>query len=192
MSRAEMYPWSSLHRVGDFFIVPYSIKPHSYVSMMVNQRNYRMKENGPHRWCSFKAQFGTIVFLAEIIGQVPEHDFATPDGVLGFNSDAKPAPPGAPPLTLFQKVAKLNLAEKQMNLPWWFSDGQLIFNPQVATSEDLDKWYHKVLRVTPDTPYPDYYHLDENLIRRPPAPDSEDEDDEVEPWSMDDAPIIED
>jgi hypothetical protein len=40
--RPESYPWSMLTQVGDFFLGSEDVKPYSYVTAYVSQRNHRL------------------------------------------------------------------------------------------------------------------------------------------------------
>lgn len=200
MSRSEFYPWSLLLEVGDYFIVPESVKPHSYMSQLVAQRNYRGGKEV--KLSSVKTTHGTLVIVVQVGEEMPPYEFVTPEGIYASTSrqhlirtQAPDTPLGDRPVrakkTVSQLVEAMTQDQRIANLPWWYDKkGTLVFNPKVATPEDLDKWYNKQKMPGPDQPYPDYYHLDENLIRREPTNQSGvDVDEELEGfWG--DPPIV--
>lgn len=178
MGRSETYPWSLLTEVGDYFCVMTETKPFSYMSMLVSQRNYRFKDR---KFSCVKTSYGSIVLLAQLLDETPPYEF-NHEGILCSTSRQHlirshvhapdPAAPGerpvAPPRTQQQIVAMMSPEQREYNLPWWKDPktGQLLFNGKVATMADAEKWVSKTWRPDPDAPYPDYYHLDENLQRK--------------------------
>lgn len=188
MSRAEVYPWSLLTEVGDYFVVPYDFKPYQYMSMMTSQRNYKMK--GRVRYACEKTTMGSIVLVAEVNEEVPPHDLEFPHGIICCYSKAS-APstvndrtqtlgsrPKSPDRTQSQRVANMSMDMKLANLPWWRDErtGKMIGNPRIMTQEDTTKYLIKQEKYPdPNIPYPDYYRLDENLMQYE-VNDDEDED----------------
>lgn len=181
-----MYPWSLLTEVGDYFAVPQELKPFTYMSMLVSQRNYRGGTGV--RLAATKTTYGTIVMVTQVREEKPPFEYLSPEGIMSITgkqhvrSQDHTTPVGerarVAKRTISQIVALMPIEQREANLPWWYNQkGQLIFNPKVATEADLEKWYNKEKMPGPDVPYPDYYKLDENLIRHE-EPDEEIDEDE--------------
>lgn len=176
MSRTEIYPWAMLTEVGDYFAVPTSFKPYSYMSMLVAQRNYKTVSG--QKLTTHKTTYGTIVMLAQVRDELPPYEFLSAEGIMSITDkrylmklarephDPTGEKPTRPVRTVSQMVNVMTLEAKQANLPWWYEKGKLVFNPRVATKEDLDAWVSKQKTFNKDAPYPDYYHLDEDLTRK--------------------------
>lgn len=176
MSRAEIYPWSLLTEVGDYFCVPESFKPYSYMSLLVSQKNYRMK--GITKYTCEKTSYGTIVMLAQIGDEIPPYEFQSEEGILSISSRKVGLQPPSrltvgdapvrPKRTQVQMISMMPPAKRNANLPWWYdAEGNFVTNPGVITEEDENKYV--ILGETPpgpEDPYPEYYGLDENLERR--------------------------
>lgn len=187
MSRNELYPWSLLTEVGDYFVVPKEFKEHDYMSRLVSQKNYRRE--GPRRFISAKTSIGTIVMLAEIEGEVPPHEFVSAEGILSSTSRQHllrtmphDNPIGDKPQrakrTQKEIVAMMSQEMRLQNLPWWFDphNGKLLMNLRVAKDPELTAWQKNEFTPTPETPYPDHYNLDANLmVREEPDPGEVDE-----------------
>lgn len=179
MSRTEVYPWSLLTEVGDYFAVPDTVKPYSYMSQLIAQRNYRAGKG--LKLTTVKTTYGTIVLVAQIGDELPPFEFRTPEGILAVTSreNVKRSQdhntplgerPTRPVRSQREIVAAMTTDMKIANLPWWYDGkGTLVFNPKVATPEDLDRWYNKQKMPGPDDPYPDYYNLDEYMQIKPSA-----------------------
>lgn len=183
MSRSEIYPWSLLTEVGDYFVVPKEYKPHDYVHRLIAQTNYKRTNK---RYVCTRTTFGSIVLLAEVDGEVPPHEFVTQEGILASTSRSHLISTQAPEtllgnrptrakLTRRQIIEQMSTEVKKANLPWWHDPRTraLVWNTRVATKEDTDRWYMKQFAPGPDVDYPDYYNLDENLLTRVAPPDEE-------------------
>lgn len=189
MARQETYPWSRLNRVGDYFVVPETMQPHSYMSRYIAQKNAREKATTKREYGWHKIPEGTIVFLIRQNDEAPDYTVRTIEGIL-INSKPKSETP-APvedmerPLTLKEKVNRLTHEEKLAHLPWWFVDGKLVTNPKIIQDEDAKLFMRGELRVTQSTPYPDRYNLgpDMRKISREELWESEEE--EEEDWGPD-------
>lgn len=184
MSRTELYPWSMLTEVGDYFVVPASFKPSGYVCQLVAQRNY--KGGYGIKLSATKLSYGTIVMVVQVRDEVAPHDYISPEGILSITgkqylrSQDHTTPLGERPQvakrTVSQIVALMPIEQREANLPWWYDKkGQLIFNSKIATQADLERWYNKEKMPGKDEPYPAYYNLDENLIKRDEPDDEVDE-----------------
>lgn len=190
MSRAELYPWSLLTEVGDYFAVPSTFKPHQYMSQLVAQRNYKAGHGVKLTAC--KTSYGTIVFVAQVGDEKPPYEFLTPEGIMAVTSrdhllryQTESTPLGEravrPKRTVSQIVEAMSWEMRTENLPWWYDNkGQLVFNAKIATEEDTDKWYRREKMPGKDDPYPEYYNLDENLTRKSRSQVMEDEEPEEE------------
>lgn len=175
MSRTEIYPWSLLTEVGDYFAVPEKVKPFAYMSALVAQRNYRTASSV--RLSANKTTYGTIVMVVQIQDREPPYEYLSPEGIMAITGKQHVASAirgdlGERPVmrkrTVSEIVKQMSVEVKEANLPWWYDPktNNLVFNPKVATPEDLEKWYSKQKMPGPNDPYPEYYHLDENLIRK--------------------------
>lgn len=178
MSRFEMYPWSLMTEVGDYFAVPTEFKPFSYVSQLVTQRNYRAGSRV--KMTAVKVNYGTIVLVAQVLGELPPYEYKSPEGIMSISSKQRMrelltshgTPLGeravAPIRTVSQIVNAMSWEAKNANLPWWYDPKShaLVFNARVATAEDTDKWFRKEPMPGKDEPYPEYYGLDENLTKK--------------------------
>jgi hypothetical protein len=186
MARTEMYPWSLLTEVGDYFCVPDSFKPHSYMSLLVSQRNYRMK--GIAKYACEKTSYGSIVIMAQVGEELPPYEFVSAEGILSISARAvgidkthKISIGDAPvlPKRTQQKLIDMMSPEmKQRNLPWWFDSRseKWVTNPAVIKPTDVDKY---ILGGQPfpsaEDPYPEYYNLDEDLQIKETIDEAEDE-----------------
>lgn len=190
MSRHETYPWSALIAVGDYFVVPYDLKPYSYMTRLVSQRNWRNNTVGDSpKYACAKIESGTIIFVAEVGGRAPFSNFQTDNGIFGYAESMNNVPAVSiglseigkfkhPVRTQSQRVAMLSLEQKTANLPWWFNPqtGLMVANPSVMTEADIQKYLiEKEPLPDENDPYPEYYNLDDSFMRRDPS-DEEDED----------------
>lgn len=171
--RPETYPWTSLTEVGDFFVVSETVRPYSYVSAYVSQRNHRL--NGEMIYACKKIPGGTHVSLAYREGWDPKVlDEFTPNVWVGRAGAGGSAPKGIVEIaeevrakeTQEKRVARLSLEHKMENLPWWWDKGKPLLNSRVLTESDRRKYgVGKQPVPGPNEPYPSYYNLDENFIR---------------------------
>lgn len=176
LSRAEIYPWSTLTQVGDFFVVSETVRPYSYVAAYVSQRNHRL--NGEMIYACRKIPGATYVSLAYYegwspvvleefgdniwVGRVAEGGSGV-SGPVGIESIAAKV---AERETQEKRVARLSLEHKMENLPWWWDKGKPLLNSRVLTESDRRKYgVGKQPVPGPNEPYPSYYNLDENFIR---------------------------
>lgn len=188
MARAEIYPWSLLTEVGDYFVVPYSFKAYQYMSALVSQRNYRLR--GVIKYACEKTTAGSIVMVVEVESETPAHEFVTPEGIMCLTSRQLGSAivkdrtldlgtkPHAPKRTQRQIVDMMSVDVRTQNLPWWHDSrtGKVVGNPKVMTQEDVERYLvRREPFPGPDVPYPDYYRLDENLMRRPEEADEEED-----------------
>lgn len=192
MAKPEIYPWSLLTEVGDYFCVPADLKPFPYVSQYVTQKNYRLV--GQMKYSATKTSYGTIVMLAQIGEETPPYEFNSPEGILSSTSrkhlissmydkaDQKRLGEKAvvAERTIQQKVNAMSWEVRNANLPWWYDPkkGTLVVNPEVIKEPEATLFYTKQFNPGPDMPYPDHYNLDENLLRRSEAPATEEEEEE--------------
>lgn len=188
MARDEIYPWSTLRNVGDYFIVETKVRPYSYVSQLVSQRNYRVKSQ---KLSYTKTDYGTIVMLAEIPGEYPPIGYEYTLGVYTgpimervFEVEKEAEAPGARPLprvlTMKERVARMSVEEKNANLPWWYDpkNNQLLVNTRLIKEPESTMWMEKRFTPNVNDPYPEHYNLDDDLkIKR-----DEEQEDEEEDW----------
>jgi hypothetical protein len=193
MSRSEIYPWSLLTEVGDYFTVPESFKPYQYVSMLISQKNYRL--GGTLRYTACKTTYGTIVMLAQVGEELPPHEFVSPEGILSATSRAvaRTTPLGNRPkareLTYAERVEQLPLEVKVANLPWWWDKDKFVWNGGNMGSryrkEDMEaRIANNLAHFDPNKPYPDFYNLDENF-RIKQEETLRDDEEEEEDWGPD-------
>src|SRR6266511_623191 len=178
MSRNETYPWSLLTEVGDYFCVPSSFKPYQYVSMMVAQKNYRLA--GTLKYTTVKTTYGCIVLLCQVSDEEPAHEFVTPEGILASTSRRHliaqaEAPssslgerPSVPKRTVSQITDAMHWTIREANLPWWFDPRtrKLVVNPKLIQEPESSLWMSKEFNPDKDDPYPEHYHLDQDLMRK--------------------------
>lgn len=185
--RPELYPWSLLVEVGDFFIISESLKPYSYVSAYVSQRNHRL--DGEMIYSCKKIPGGTYVSLAYYEGWDPGtlEEFGE-DVWVGKAGGGGPAPKGIVEVveekrqmraaaererkaaeardTQEKRIARLSRQHKIENLPWWWENGKPVLNSRVMTHADTEKYVLGRKTVPgPNEPYPAHYRLDENFVR---------------------------
>ena len=176
MSKAEMYPWSMLSEVGDYFIVPYHFKQHSYVSMLISQRNYKCVDS--KKYSASKTHHGTIVMVIEFNKELPAYEFKTEQGILCSSSrkfaqslEAQSLPVGERPQTsqrrLVDRVAVMSVDERNSNLPWWYDpkNGKLLWNGKVADEADTAR-YMGGWHPPTDFEYIEKYGLDYHLNKK--------------------------
>jgi hypothetical protein len=178
--RPELYPWSSLTEVGDFFIISESLKPYNYVSAYVSQRNHRL--DGEMIYSCKKIPGGTYVSLAYYDGWDPGtlEEFGE-DVWVGKAGGGGPAPKGIVEIaeekrgiraaavereTQEKRIARLSRQHKIENLPWWWENGKPVLNSRVMSHADTEKYVLGRKTVPgPNEPYPAHYRLDENFVR---------------------------
>ncbi len=186
MSRTPIYPWETLQRVGDYFIVLESYRPqaHYFMNATVAQRN--KQKSGQFKYCCIKTSYGCIVMLAQIGEDIPPYDYEVVEGVLGvatFDGSAKQELGNKPlgrELTQQELVMRMSHEVKMFNLPWWReSNGKLFMNHGVAKKRDIEKWARGEFNPGPNDPYPEYYDLGPDLLRRGELDLTEDEEDEL-------------
>lgn len=165
------YPWHMLRYVGDHFLVMHSAKPHSYVSLMVAQRNYRSRLiQNRKKFATFNVGNATLVLLI----RTNEED------VIGLFHGAEPYSPGVfvrsyeqigesrPNAKRSQNtiIALMTLEERLARLPWWHDPGsrEPVLNVHVMKPHHI-KMYIEDREPIPDnnTPYPPEYGLDAKL-----------------------------
>lgn len=188
MPPGEMYPWSTLERVGDYFIVLHEFKPYEHMNATISVRNRNMK--GRIKYCCVKTTYGSIVMVAQVQDYVPEHEVEILPGLLARTTNVGPSPvslgnkPVSRQLTQQERINMMSWQMRKANLPWWYDEkGTLVANG--LKEPELSKWMSGQFKPHPEAPYPDHYNLDENLMRR-----EVEEPDEVEEWENDEPPII--
>lgn len=193
MSRIEIYPWSTLQKVGDYFVVTEDFKAnsHYFMNATVAQRNKHKKS--VFKYTCVKTTYGCIVMLVQIGDDVPPYDYEVVDGIYAIatafdNTATQPLgnKPKARELTHKEKVDRLPLAVKQENLPWWYEDGKLLWNPKVEKRrEDTEAYYKGTFQFGAMDPYPEFYNLGSDFRKKS---DTEEHIESEEDWG--EAPII--
>lgn len=196
MSRAEIYPWSMLEAVGDYFVVPEDFKPFQYISRIVSQQMY--KNGKTYRYSCTKTTYGSIVMLVQVGEDLPAYEYATDDGVLvcrmGVAKTIQPEfgdRPKVKHMSQEEKIARMSHAMRQANLPWWTDPktDQPVLNTKLLLPADIEKYVRNRERIPGNNiPYPADYQLDQNLIRYTEAALSELDDEEEEDFG--EPPII--
>lgn len=194
MSRTELYPWTMLREVGDYFLLPKTVQPFEYMKRFVAVRNSRLKGVSKH----VVADLGdhTIVILAQVNSEVPPYEYEDSSGALCSGSrnvlieklrgnvQEVGVKPVVAPRTVSQKVAAMSPEQRMANLPWWYDPrtGHFLVNPKIIDDEDSDLWHKGLLKPGSETPYPEKYHLDDDLQRKSRAQIMEEAEDEDE-WA---------
>lgn len=201
MSREEVYPWATLTQVGDYFLVTEEFRPncHYFMNATVAQRNKYYK--GRAKYTCVKTTYGCIVMLVQVGEDMPGYDYAVMGGVFAsakrFDHTATQPlgnRPKARELSQYEKIQRMSQPGRVDNLPWWYDGGKLVWNNNGAKRpEDLDAWLNNRFPFGPNDPYPEFYMLDENLIKRAepvldndPVDEDEDEDFGGEPIYVED------
>lgn len=174
--------------VGDYFCVPSEFKPYTYMSMLISQKNYR---DTTRRFVCSKTSYGSIVLLAQVNDEIPPYEFASSEGILSISSrknvqlaQAPDTPLGERPVvakrTQQQIMDMMSHEMKLANLPWWWEKGTFRWNGEYRNKrpEDSEAFVKNNRKHFggPNTPYPEFYNLDENLIKRPVVDEEEEED----------------
>lgn len=185
MPPSEMYPWSTLENVGDYFIVMEEFKPYVHMNATISVRNRNMR--GRMKYVCAKTSYGSIVMVAQVADVVPSHEVEIVPGLYARTVNVGPSPvqlgnkPQAREFTQQEKVNRMTWQVRNANLPWWYDPVKrnLVVNPDLIKDPEAELFYRKQFNPGAETPYPDHYNLDENLmIREAPAQDEEDEDDD--------------
>lgn len=194
MAGNSVYPWDGLKVPGDYFVVDAEVKNPSYMKAVVSNRNAMVK--GQFRYTCAKLTYGCMVVLVQVRDERVETKFEVSpgislrtraqDGIYDHQeAEVEAQQPDIPPtvLTQAERVSLMSFDEKVANLPWWFDDRteKLVWNGKVLTPEDADRYMGKVL-PNKSTPYPEHYHLDENLRRKTHEQIMAEEDEDDEDW----------
>lgn len=172
MAREQLYPWATLQKAGDYFIVMDEFKSYHHMNAVVSVRNSYMRGN--FKYCCIKTTYGCIVMLAQVKDFMPEYDVEIVQGLramVAATGERVRAPLGNKPetreLTISEKVNRMSPEVREANLPWWYDpmNGKLIWNGKIANEKDTGE-YFAGWRPSSDTPYPDSYDLDSNLLKR--------------------------
>jgi hypothetical protein len=167
MAAPEIYPWSQLQNVGDFFIVLDHFKKFPYISMMISQRNYKMK--GEIRYSATRLTYGTLVAVVQY-GVEEMRGYEYSPGVLLPRTGVEVVN-SIKEMSQSEKIQHMSIDDRMANLPWWENPkipGTMLMNVRVMTQGDIQKYMMKRQpHPLPDDPYPDYYDLDDNLRKRP-------------------------
>jgi hypothetical protein len=182
MGTGELYPWSTLEKVGDYFLVLSSFKPYHHMNATISVRNRNMR--GRMKYSCTQTTYGSIVMLAQVLDHLPEHEVEILEGLLARTTNVGPSPvslgnrPINRPLTQQERVDRMSPEVRASNLPWWYDPKtrQLICGPLIKEPE-LSQWFNKQFNPGAETPYPAHYNLDENLYLK--QVEEEDEDDGV-------------
>lgn len=189
MSAPSVYPWHTLQRVGDYFIITNEWKggnTYAFMNATVAQRNSYFK--GKMKYACVKTTYGCIVFLAQTSDNLPEYDYEPYPNIyavavnIGRDPDVEPLGnrPYARELTQQEKVERMSPEMRRANLPWWYEYGKLVWNPLIPKRQvDVDAFFASNFTFGPDDPYPEFYALDDALMR---TDDSPQEGDEEEDW----------
>lgn len=187
MSRTEIYPWSTLEKVGDYFVVTtdFEKKPaHYFMNATVAQRNKH--QEGRMKYSCIKTSYGCIVMLVQIADHLPPYDYEVVPGIYAmatFDHNAKQQlgdRPQTREMTMQEKIDRLPFSVKAENLPWWWEKGEFRWNGNIKRkrSEDIDAWMkNDRSRFMPNMPYPEFYNIGEDFRIREPEPDIEEEED---------------
>lgn len=192
MSRKEIYPWSLLCEVGDYFMVPVEFKSYEEVKRYVSVKNSLMKYS--IRYDCVKNDNVTVVMLMSIMGELPPYEYINEYGIMcnASRRDTLRAAkageetvlgvkPTVPKRTQAQIIARMSAEERQANLPWWYdpSNGKLLVNTRLIKEPEGTLFHENKFRPSPEAPYPEHYNLDENLRlkTREQQWDEEDEED---------------
>lgn len=174
MSRVEVYPWSTLEKVGDYFVVTsdFEKKPaHYFMNATVAQRNKHM--NGRMKYSCIKTSYGCIVMVVQVEDHIPPYDYEVITGIYARASSFDPTatqPLGNRPqnreLTMQEKIDRLPYQVKIENLPWWWEKGEFRWNGELKRKrrEDVDAFFAKDRsKFQPNMPYPEFYNLGEDF-----------------------------
>jgi hypothetical protein len=186
MSRLEVYPWSTLEKVGDYFVVTsdFEKKPaHYFMNATVAQRNKHMQ--GRMKYSCIKTSYGCIVMVVQVEDHIPPYDYEVIPGIYAkatFDHTAT-QPLGDRPknreLTMQEKIDRLPYEVKLANLPWWWEKGEFRWNGELKKKrrEDVDAFFAKDRsKFQPNMPYPEFYNLGEDFrIRTEEFLDDEEE-----------------
>lgn len=193
MSRQEIYPWSTLNEVGDYFVVPHTFKKHGDIRRYMNVKNSQMKHKYKYG-CVENGDTTNVVLLCRI-GELPPYEFTNEVGIMcmvsrkdtvrsaraGEETTALGVKPLAPKRTQEQIIAAMSPEERQANLPWWYDprNGKLLVNTRLIREPEATLFHENKFRPSPTAPYPEHYGLDENLRlkTREQQWDEEDEED---------------
>lgn len=181
MSRNEMYPWSTLERVGDYFIVLHEFKPYEHMNATISIRNRNMQ--GRIKYSCTKTTYGCIVMVAQVLDHLPEHEVEIVPGLYARTTNVGPSPvtlgnkPPVRELTQAERVAQMSASVRVANLPWWHDPktGMLVVSSTLLQEPEASLWYKKQFNPKPNDPYPAHYHLDQNLMRRNPVEQTEED-----------------
>lgn len=184
MSRTEIYPWSTLQEVGDYFVVTDDFKPsaHYFMNATVAQRNKHYKDRA--KYTCVKTTYGCIVMLVQKDDFLPPYDYEVVPGIFAvakrFDHKAEQPLGNAPrgrELLMQEKIDMLPQQVKQANLPWWWENGKLLWNPAIPKrKEDVEAFINKTFKFGPNDPYPEFYDLGDDFRRREPVPSDDEED----------------
>ncbi len=183
MPPSEMYPWSTLENVGDYFLVLDTFKTYVHMNATIAVRNRNMR--GRMKYVCTQTTYGCIVMLAQVLDHVPVHEVEILPGLLARTTNVGPSPvtlgnkPLTRELTQQERVNRMSPEMRAANLPWWYDPNtrKLVVSNLVKEPE-LSLWYNKQFNPGAETPDPEHYNLDHNLMikTREQLMDEEDDD----------------
>lgn len=192
MAREEIYPWATLEHVGDYFAVMPDFRTYYHMNATVAQRNKHY--SGRMRYACVKTTYGCLVILAQVQDQLPPHDYEVVNGLYAKSPTTEPGEgeifstslgkrPARRELTQEERIARIPRATRLDNLPWWWEGEKFIWNVAVdRRAEDVEAYMSGKFKFGPEDPYPEFYNLDENFIKRVEPGSVLDEEDEDE-WA---------
>lgn len=185
MTRTPIYPWETLQKVGDYFIVleSYRVQAHYFMNATVAQRN--KQKAGQFKYSCIKTSYGCIVMLVQIGEDIPPYDYVVMEGIMAvatFDGSAKQElgnKPLARELTQQELIMRMSPEVRAANLPWWREpNGKLTMNPNIAKRRDMEKFAAGEFNPGPNDPYPSYYNLGPDLLNNE-EPEMTEEEDEL-------------
>lgn len=188
MPPSEMYPWSTLEKVGDYFLVLESFKTYVHMNATIAVRNRNMRDR--MKYVCTKTTYGSIVMVAQILDHVPEYEVEILPGLLARTTNVGPSPvslgnkPQVRELTQQEKVNRMSAEQRAANLPWWYDPKtRTLLVSNLVKEPELSLWMAKKFNPGAETPYPEHYNLDENLLKKTREQIMhEDDDEEEEEW----------
>jgi hypothetical protein len=203
MARTEIYPWTTLESVGDYFFVLSEFRDYYHMNATVAQRNKHY--SGRMKYACVRTTYGSLIVLAQVHSDTPTHDYEVVEGVYAKSAATEPGegdvrtqvlgkrPEVRRQLTQQERISRMPRGVRLANLPWWWEGTDFVWNVGVRRRpEDVESYMSGNFKFGPNDPYPEFYRLDENFVRRgdqdSPVDDVEDEEDMWAGYSADGKP----